>query len=288
MTQNPRQVYVDLGANWANTLRLYEDIGDPAWANKQPWEVYAFEASPFIQPYLEKFTAYLNGQRARPPLTVPPSGSSLALNAYAPRCGCPTAPKSAPWDAMRSCMFRVFEKPLSELQADPKLSDEALLAGRLNVADEPPPVGMVARFVSVPAAAGSADGTLNLGHMTPEQMIRGGAISKPVAGLPQKEVALINVVSWLVGHFKEHDYVVVKMDVEGAEFSILKALFDGGHACLIDILAMECHDPFGDCDKLHAKLAQYPCIKVLLEGQHYHGWDHYSGPDKYFALDPRN
>ena len=65
------QVYIDLGANWANTLRLFKDI---PWRQGHqysgPWEVYAFEASPLIQPFVERFTRYLNGAQDRPPLTV--------------------------------------------------------------------------------------------------------------------------------------------------------------------------------------------------------------------------
>ena len=44
-TENGRNVYLDLGANWANTLRLYHDFYPQK--RKEPWEVYAFEASPF-------------------------------------------------------------------------------------------------------------------------------------------------------------------------------------------------------------------------------------------------
>ena len=86
ISRTHRRVFIDLGANWANTLRLYEDLM-PAMAG-QPWEVYGFEASPFIQPCLEKFVAFLNGQGPRPPTIVPPSGSSLHLNEFAERYGC--------------------------------------------------------------------------------------------------------------------------------------------------------------------------------------------------------
>lgn len=291
-TRMPRQVYIDLGANWGNTMRLYEDIEDAALVGKMPWEIYSFEASPFIQPYLERFTAFLNGLSPAPVITVPPSGSSVHLNLHAPRYGCPHASPGAAWnhpkfEEMRACMFRIFRGQLNNLHADPKLDDMSLIAARLAVADKPPHVG-AARFTSVPAAAGAADGRLDLGAMTPEQMIRGGASSQTIPGLPTWSVPVVNVVSWLVSHFTSEDYVVVKMDIEGAEFSILSALLDGGHGCLIDVLAIECHNSVGDCAQLMSKLAMYPCIKILKEGEHgYHGWDHHSGPDKYFAADPR-
>ena len=65
-----RYVYVDMGANWANTLRLWHDMGKAKPGSH--WEVYAFEASPLIQPFVESFTRYLNGAAAQPPLTVRP------------------------------------------------------------------------------------------------------------------------------------------------------------------------------------------------------------------------
>ena len=59
MKRPPRRVYIDAGANWANTLRLYDELGtifpDVRAASSQPWEIYAFEASPVIHPCAEEF-----------------------------------------------------------------------------------------------------------------------------------------------------------------------------------------------------------------------------------------
>ena len=64
----PRRVYIDAGANWANTLRLYRDelhklsrFPVKRSTSSQPWEIYAFEASPVIQPFVEDFVKHLNG-----------------------------------------------------------------------------------------------------------------------------------------------------------------------------------------------------------------------------------
>ena len=56
-----RNVYIDLGANWANTLRLHEDIvrdynlrarlRTDSEGVPRPFEVYAFEAAPHIATY---------------------------------------------------------------------------------------------------------------------------------------------------------------------------------------------------------------------------------------------
>ena len=68
-----RQVYLDLGANWANTLRLHHKLQnsirrttrfpvDPSPFNNcsYEWEVYSFEASPVIHPFVDAFVKFLN------------------------------------------------------------------------------------------------------------------------------------------------------------------------------------------------------------------------------------
>ena len=86
-----RLVYIDVGANYANTIRLHDDIGCFAGCagRRSPWEGYAFEASPIIWPYLVQFAAYLNGEGPRPEMEVPDSGSSDdAVRYHARRFGC--------------------------------------------------------------------------------------------------------------------------------------------------------------------------------------------------------
>jgi hypothetical protein len=283
----PRRIYIDLGANWGNTLRLFEDIGTKR--SEMPWEIYAFEASPFMQPYLEKFTAWLNGQGAKPPVTVPPSGSSGHLSALAPRYGCPTC-ESQGCDAMRSCMWRVFKEPLSQLQPDQSLQSRTLIQSRLDSAKAASPSRN--HFVAVPAAAGASSGTLNLGMMTAEQMIRGGAVSNVNKGMKEAgkavgttmmTVPMVDFPKWLTQSFTPEDYIIAKMDIEGAEFSILNTLLDGPSGCLMDVLALECHAWIGDCAAITKKLQQHSCISVVPTTS----WDHHSGPDVYFAKDPR-
>merc|ERR1711879_562892 len=100
------------------------------------------------------------------------------------------------------------------------------------------------------------------------------------------QVAVVDFVSWLTSHFNQDDYVFVKMDIEGAEFSVLKALMDSGKACLVDILAFECHQRVGNCNELKRQLAGFPCIKLRTEGVGYDvggymSWDHFSSPAEY-------
>ncbi|KAF3794421.1 hypothetical protein EJ110_NYTH02362 [Nymphaea thermarum] len=46
---------------------------------------------------------------------------------------------------------------------------------------------------------------------------------------------------WLMGTVSEGDFVVMKMDVEGAEFDLIPRLIETGAICLIDEIFLECH-----------------------------------------------
>lgn len=282
----PRHVYIDLGANWANTLRLYRDLYAPT---KGPWEVYAFEASPLIQPYLDEFVRWLNGAGPKPDISVPPSGSSAHLRAYAPRYGCPrSSPNGSNDTSMRECMFQVFKGPLGKLHADPHLADPQLIKTRLAMASTPLDGESHDRFVVIPAAGGAENGSLTLHSMTAEQMIRGGALTTPNGtDTLQAKVAMVDVAAWMGAHFRPEDHVVVKMDIEGAEFSIIDKMERNGWMDVIDVLAMECHPWAGNCDALLRKLRAQKDLDLLTEGEGYVGWDSLSTPDLYYPKDPR-
>ncbi|KAL2508200.1 methyltransferase [Forsythia ovata] len=50
-----------------------------------------------------------------------------------------------------------------------------------------------------------------------------------------------DLAMWLKSVVKERDYVVVKMDVEGTEFHLVRRLVETGAICLIDEMFLECH-----------------------------------------------
>lgn len=57
---------------------------------------------------------------------------------------------------------------------------------------------------------------------------------------------------WLKASFTPQDYVLVKMDVEGAEHAVVQRLAETGALRLVDRLALECHHllPHGyDCNR---------------------------------------
>ncbi|XP_028764578.1 uncharacterized protein LOC114722664 [Neltuma alba] len=46
---------------------------------------------------------------------------------------------------------------------------------------------------------------------------------------------------WLKNTVSKNDFVVMKMDVEGAEFDLIPRLFETGAICLVDEIFLECH-----------------------------------------------
>jgi len=279
-----RYAYFDLGANWANTLRLYKDVAPTPEAEHHPWEVYAFEASPLIVPYVDDFVSWLNGDAPKPRLLWPPAGSSQHLALFAKRYGCPPTPVGR----MRECMWNRFKGAMDQMVPNTTLMTPEVISARMAYASRP--AQGKDRFVLVPAAAGAQNGSLHIGHVSAQQMIRGGAhslgVNEKATGEPEYDVPLANFVEML-SNFQATDFVVVKMDIEGGEFSILEKLMDEKHADLIDVLLLECHSWGGSCGTLIKKWQTASGAKMMTENHGYRGWDSESTPEKYYPEDPR-
>lgn len=242
----PRHVYIDAGASWANTLRLHRDISPSA--HNVSWEVYAFEASPLILPFLEKFTSWLNDGEENgtaPTPCVPQAGSTAHLKLYASAVGCP----SYSTDVMRECMWSVFAKPLAALAPDPQLGSATLLRQRLSMAKPAAAArhaGSRTRYTLIPAGAATNDTHITVSSR-PQQLIRGGALdaggSTEDASKHLYRAPVVDIVGWILRSFDARDEVLFKIDVEGAEHAIFEELTRRGGWRLIDVLVFECHAP---------------------------------------------
>ncbi|CAE7323764.1 unnamed protein product [Symbiodinium sp. CCMP2456] len=290
VTSYRRHIYLDMGANWANTLRLYSDLSQSPHRDSA-WEVYAFEANPLIQPYVNKFVSFLNGKGPKPPVLIPPAGSNGHLNDLAKRFHC----RKKTTDSTRECMVKLFEPQIHALKVEPELSSLQLIHSRMREAAAPPPTAEESRYTFIPTAVGSEDGELKMTDNTARTvLIRGGFGAGNAKKDTSREyhIPMVNVVRWMIDSFRESDYIVVKMDVEGAEHGILSGLLDHGKLGLIDILAFECHAAKTSpaCKKLNRRLDKAAAVsktKILREASGYQGWDHFSTPDRYYPLDPR-
>ncbi|CAE8595859.1 unnamed protein product [Polarella glacialis] len=286
-----RHVYIDAGANWANTLRLYEDIAGEGHG-KATYEVYAFEANPYIATYVDSFARWLNRGGSKPPILIPPAGSLGHLMMLADRYGCDSTSGKK---HVVACVQEVFRKPLSLLPLNISLRAQSLISERLAEAAKPlHPLAAQSRYTLVPAGVGGKAGILPVSKARArEVLITGG---NPMGqGGEQLHIPLVNFVEWISKHFSEQDYVVLKMDAESAEHSILTQLIKLNKFGLLDVLAFECHPRMSkQCARLEKHIAQAAMMtgtRVLMENNNlntsYQGLDFYSTPDKYFAVDPR-
>lgn len=259
-----RYVYIDMGANWCNTLRHYEVIS-PELVSKN-WEIYAFEASPYIQPFVDKCVIYENGNGPKPENKLPPSGSSKDLSRYAAKYKCP---KNG--NPMRKCMFKALRSELDALYEDARFNSRSFIQARLDEASVPNTLGKP-RFTFIPAAVSSENGELVLWGNR-EATIRGGFTDTRPGDKTYKKfnVNMVNVVEWMKKYFNDNDNIVIKMDVEGAEHNIVPKLISNN--IRVHTIAMECHSTAGrSCKSLLNKLKQTD-IRVKHEGKDYEGYN---------------
>lgn len=134
-----RNIYLDMGANWCNTLTLFESVPEVAVQRLShagvPWHVYAVEAAPLISPYVERCCAALSVGQPLPVPPVPPAGSSMQLLNYAKDLGCDRAGWSR--GGRLRCIAEALKGPLDALSrsANPALtSNPALLGQRMQAA----------------------------------------------------------------------------------------------------------------------------------------------------------
>ena len=72
-------------------------------------------------------------------------------------------------------------------------------------------------------------------------MLRGGSMIAGGNHMPQFDVPKVDVVAWIERSFGVADFVVLKMDVEGAEAEIVPKLLATNATRLVDVFLWECH-----------------------------------------------
>ena len=220
---------------------------------------------------------------------VPRSGSSKHLSLYAPYYGCPTACTSlvgcpnwrAAEEKMRSCMRSKLANHIAALRPEPRLNSSALVQSRLARARMPLDSSCAAplnrsRFTLIPAAAGGpGDPNQMLLEFNRLATITGGGLGGAVED--SYLVNVVDVVEWIGSSFDKRDHIILKMDIEGAEHSILNAMVQKGLLQLIDVLSLECHEPSGGhhaCEHLISAIGRAaPKLQLIKEGRQHNGVD---------------
>ena len=306
-----RKVFIDMGTNWCNTLQLYRELPNDwtpwystafnagthrALTANAPWQVYGFEASSLIVPYAERCTVELSAGRPLPEPPVPPVGSGPELLRLASKYNCSVAdkvpvavagqsPLEARWahqKAVRAtyqCIFESVRSSLQSLQPDPNLSNNPELLWQRVASAARCATGTHDEFTLVPAAASSVDGFMPI-YGSLEDLITGGTKSVKMPGFHRGKVVksmapTVDVVRWMLRSFTPDDFVVLKMDIEGAEHSIIPALVAANASSLIDIFLWECHTSAGrvKCRDMESDLERAGVHLVYREPFKFRGKD---------------
>ena len=273
--RRPRNIYLDLGANWGQTLDLFPDICGAALCSfmDEAYEVFSFEASPYISPFVEQLTRALNRHSEQPTPPIPSSGSTSDLRRLNQKQGSPCPTET---NLLRKCYLDKHMDILRTLKPDPSLNSSSLISSRLDSAAN----SSHGKYTFVPAAVSDKDSWLEIKQSLMGLLIGGTTTSGKEPDfsslgdeyLPTLYVRTVNLIKWLEVNFYQEDMIIVKMDIEGAEHDVIKSMIKTGAHKLIDVLAWECHQKGGDCGFLRKALEQFTDIKVLEEGKDYHGW----------------
>lgn len=260
----PRKVYIDMGVNWCNTLTLFRSLpnqwmpSSDMW-RMEPWQIYGFEASPLIVAYAEQCTSALSAGNPLPRAPVLPAGSTPELMRMADadsRFNCsrkrlstmrPGPAKKQEAQRVTRCILDTMKRDLENLHANPLLSGKGsapLMKTRLAAAASCPGATGRDEFSMIAAAAAANSGTMKA-FGSRESLVQGGMHSPTRTTGAFKhttKVPKVDVVLWMLRSFKEEDFVVLKMDVEGAEHAIVPKLLKHNASRLIDVLLWECHN----------------------------------------------
>lgn len=96
---------------------------------------------------------------------------------------------------------------------------------------------MAVPFYRTPTRLASESGTMMAGKLTGDV-----SYEAPI------EVLAIDFPRWLAEHISLSDHLVLKMDIEGAEYEVLGRMLEGGSIALVDELLIEFHGTKFDGD----------------------------------------
>jgi len=129
-------------------------------------------------------------------------------------------------------------------------------------------------LTAVAAAVGADQGSLDMLDSDLALLIGGGTPDGWMHTGTVRRVPMIDLPHWIDLSLTHADFVVLKLDVEGAEFGILDAMLRDGSIHKVDVLHWECHQSRAPnkapkaCISLRQRLrAKAPRLRVTEEGQ---------------------
>jgi FkbM family methyltransferase len=157
-------------------------------------------------------------------------------------------------------MLEKLAPALATLQEDPQLSTPASVRDRLALSTSRCQTDRDV-FTLVPAAVGVEESNLTFVQSDVALLIGGGTPRE--FSSTRHSVQQMDFPAWFNQSFTSRDYVVLKMDVEGAEHRILPQMIRDGSINNVDVLLWECHHKPRACANLSAELRRLGVLTVL-------------------------
>ncbi len=224
-----RRVYLDFGAHAANSHNLFTLSDDKSG----PWIVWLFEPSYLMAPFNRVAVRRGNGENV-------PMQNFEILNQKLWEC---IISPSNPDRSYKPCLTILMEEVgiLEKLRVNVSMAQVAEVLKKAKAAQ-----GKQAYYY-VPAAVGTED-KLATFHFSVDNLVNGGSsmlnVETHSENLSPAVVPVVDVASWMLASFNPEDHLLVKMDIEGAEFDVLPRLISTGAIKLIDEMKIEWHERF--------------------------------------------
>ncbi len=234
-----RNIYLDLGAFCGDTLTMHNLNGVPSRCLPEvPWEVFAFEPCPMLAHAAQLRADRLNCEENDPPLEYRDIPGMLAAVSEAYE-------KKLPFDKKLACFFEKYQQELIKKVGSKgpyrnfwEISDATSLSSR--------PAGLNSnRYHVVPAGVGVENGCVWM-DWSPSNYMNGGG---NFVGIQYQETRrflapVIRLSEWIQKNFSKNDFIYVKMDIEGMEYSVIEDLISSGCLDFIDEMDVEWHGRF--------------------------------------------
>lgn len=115
------------------------------------------------------------------------------------------------------------------------------------------------------------NGFLEMHSDTREKLTGASVMNSPYATGKKIRVPSIDMSEWILNTFDAGDYIVLKIDIEGAEYEVLRKMIVTGAMCRINELKFEWHDRFRQdlrgpcCGGIAKKKGKQGCCGLALE-----------------------
>lgn len=232
----PRHVQIDLGVYYCDTLQLFKYLPASVVPSGHQWEVWGFEATPYIATFAQKCAAALS--RGMP---LPPKPATSRTRG------------TSPSEEDLASRFRAAHDEMRTAQRCPQGA-----SGN--------------EFHIVHAAASDRNGTVLMDGSADEgawpqtngTFFRSKKWNEP-GMTSQWQTPTVDLSGWLLSTFSPKDFILLKMDIEGGEAALLPTLIASGAMRLVDQFMWECHASKPWCRSMEAQVGRITGRPVLTE-----------------------